>query len=202
MTSTTLNEWTTALSMSVSSLFHVSIHLEVFLCLSWGQYIQYLIRLTFDVKEDGQLVSDTFLHCLLQSRDLLSTELVPADERQVFKAIRTVSPALLYENYTSVTLFTDFQSNTSYFTDIMPLVSLSKPRMANSDWQKRVWYGAYFSLWWRAASSLLSWANCVLPTGPEPLVVRSKVSSCISMGTPSAVKLRSSSTPVAPFLLA
>lgn len=40
--------------------------------------------MTFDIKEDGQLVSDTFVHCLLQSRDLLSTELVPVDDRQVF----------------------------------------------------------------------------------------------------------------------
>lgn len=68
--------------------------------------------------------------------------------------------------------------------------------------QVSVWLGAYFSLWRAAASSLLSWTNCTLLTGPEPLVVRSRVSSCISTGTPSAVKLRSSSTPVAPFLLA
>lgn len=55
--------------------------------LSLGQYTVYLIRLPFDVKEDGQLVSDTFLHCLLQSWDLLSTVFVPADERKnVFKA--------------------------------------------------------------------------------------------------------------------
>ena len=68
--------------------------------------------------------------------------------------------------------------------------------------QMSVWPGAYFSLWRTAASSLLSWTNCTLLTFPEPFVVRSRVSSCISTGTPSAVKLRSSSTPVAPFLLA
>lgn len=54
-----------------------------------GQYSQYLIRLTFDIKEDGQLVSDAFLHCLLQRRDLLYTELVPGDGRnrsRFFKA--------------------------------------------------------------------------------------------------------------------
>lgn len=37
----------------------------------------HLIRLTFDIEKDGQLVSDAFLHCLLQSWDLLSTELQP-----------------------------------------------------------------------------------------------------------------------------
>lgn len=37
-----------------------------------------LIRFIFDIKEDGQLVSDALLHRLLQSRDLLSAVSVPA----------------------------------------------------------------------------------------------------------------------------
>lgn len=52
------------------------------------------------------------------------------------------------------------------------------------------------------ASSRRSWAKRTWLSGPDPLVVRSRVWSCIRTGTPSAVKLRSSSTPVAPFLLA
>lgn len=47
--------------------------------------------MAFDIEEDGQLVSDAFAHCLLQSRDLLSTELVPVDDRRVFN----VKPKLL-----------------------------------------------------------------------------------------------------------
>lgn len=42
---------------------------------------QNLIRLTSDINEDGQLVFDAFLHCLLQSWDLLSNELVPSDKQ-------------------------------------------------------------------------------------------------------------------------
>lgn len=53
-----------------------------------------------------------------------------------------------------------------------------------------------------AASSLRNSENSSLLSGPDPFVVRSTVSSCISMGTPSAVNSRSSSTPVAPFSLA
>lgn len=60
----------------------------------------------------------------------------------------------------------------------------------------------YFSLWRAAASSLLNCTSCSLRTDPEPLVVRSTVSSCIRTATPSAVKLTSSSTPDAPCLLA
>lgn len=45
------------------------------------KYAQDLIRVTFDIKEDGQLVFDAFLHCLLQSWDLLSNELVPGDNQ-------------------------------------------------------------------------------------------------------------------------
>lgn len=53
-----------------------------------------------------------------------------------------------------------------------------------------------------AASSLRSSEKSILLSGPDPFVVRSRVSSCISMGTPSTVNSRSSSTPVAPFSLA
>lgn len=41
----------------------------------------HLIRMTFDIKVDGELQPDAFLHRLLQSRDLLSGKLVPADKR-------------------------------------------------------------------------------------------------------------------------
>ena len=61
---------------------------------------------------------------------------------------------------------------------------------------------AYLSLCWAEASNRLSWARRSAPTAPEPLVVRSTVSSCISTAAPSAVKLRSRPTPLAPFLLA
>lgn len=53
-----------------------------------------------------------------------------------------------------------------------------------------------------AASSLVRSECLIWPNGPDPLVVRSTVSSCIRIGTPSAENSRSSSTPVAPFLLA
>ncbi|KAG5832611.1 hypothetical protein ANANG_G00292940, partial [Anguilla anguilla] len=60
----------------------------------------------------------------------------------------------------------------------------------------------YLSLCLAEASSFLSSTKRSFPTGPDPLVVRSTVSSCIRTGIPSAVNSRSSSTPVAPFLLA
>lgn len=40
----------------------------------------HLIWMTFDIKVDGELQSDTFLHCFLQGGDLLSNKLVPGDE--------------------------------------------------------------------------------------------------------------------------
>lgn len=61
---------------------------------------------------------------------------------------------------------------------------------------------SYLSRCLAAASSLLRSENLIWLSGPDPLVVRSTVSSCISIGTPSAENSRSSSTPVAPFLLA
>lgn len=55
---------------------------ELFFITSLGvfPFIQHLIRVIFDIKEDGQLVSDALLHCLLQSRDPLSAVSVPAEE--------------------------------------------------------------------------------------------------------------------------
>lgn len=57
----------------------------------------------------------------------------------------------------------------------------------------------HLSLCLAAASSCSSWVRVRVLRGPEPLVVRSTVSSCIRTGTPSAENSRSSSTPVAPF---
>lgn len=48
--------------------------MTVYMFKDFCQYVQDLIRLTSDIKEDGQLQSDAFLHRLLQSRDLLPTE--------------------------------------------------------------------------------------------------------------------------------
>lgn len=61
---------------------------------------------------------------------------------------------------------------------------------------------SHLSLCLAAASSFLSSDSLSWLSGPDPLVVRSTVSSCISIATPSAENSRSNSTPVAPFLLA
>lgn len=61
---------------------------------------------------------------------------------------------------------------------------------------------SYLSRCLAAASSLASSDIFIFLRNPDPLVVRSTVSSCISIGTPSAENSRSNSTPVAPFLLA
>lgn len=61
---------------------------------------------------------------------------------------------------------------------------------------------SHLSLCLAAASSLSSSGIFMCLSDPEPLVVRSTVSSCIRMGMPSAENSRSNSTPVAPFLLA
>lgn len=50
----------------------------------------HLIGVTFDIEVDGELQSDAFLHRLLQSRDLLSSKLVPDDERH--KCFVTLRP--------------------------------------------------------------------------------------------------------------
>lgn len=44
-------------------------------------YWQHLIRVTFDIKVDGELQSDTFLHSLLQSWDFLSGKFVPVEDK-------------------------------------------------------------------------------------------------------------------------
>lgn len=59
----------TDLRTTVSTLFNVSIQSA-----RW-----YLIRLTFDIKHDGQLVSEALLHGLLQGWNLLSSILVSVD---------------------------------------------------------------------------------------------------------------------------
>lgn len=46
----------------------------------------HLIWVAFDIKVDGELQFDAFLHCLLQGWDLLSSKSVPGDERtQMFQ---------------------------------------------------------------------------------------------------------------------
>lgn len=124
-----------------SSLHHWSIYSYIHIFL-WSPF-HYLISLTFDIKEDGQLVSDAFLHCLLQSWDLLSTELLPADENIFFKqhscwvtlsCPKSLSPLLSLQRVTifqhlkpsSMGIFTDIQSSTSYVMDPRPFVSLSQ----------------------------------------------------------------------------
>lgn len=49
----------------------------------------HLVRMTFDIKVDDELQSDTFLHGLLQSWDLLSGKLVPGDRG--YKCFRAIS---------------------------------------------------------------------------------------------------------------
>ena len=45
----------------------------------WGLCCKYLIGLTSDIEDDGQLVFEAFLHSLLQCWDLLSPEPLPGD---------------------------------------------------------------------------------------------------------------------------
>lgn len=50
----------------------------------------HLIWLTFDIKEDGQLMFYTLLYRLLQGRNLLCTELVSEDKKK--------NPCLVFVN--------------------------------------------------------------------------------------------------------
>lgn len=60
-------------------------------------------------------------------------------------------------------------------------------------------HSIYHSLCFADGLSFLISAKVRSHNLPDPSVVLSTVSSCIRMGTPSAVNSRSSSTPVAPF---
>lgn len=48
-----------------------------------------LIRVIFDIKEDGQLVFDALFHRLLQRRDLLATVSVPVGAGRIFFLMET-----------------------------------------------------------------------------------------------------------------
>lgn len=174
----------------------------------------YLIWVTFDIEVDDQLVFDAFLHRLLQSRNLLSTETVTVGTNREKK--KKILQSL-------VNLFAQSQPaeriNVSIFLQVLltPQSCFSSTSRVRCRVKNSFLYSfgrtcliylitllsvSYRSLCLAAASNLPSSEKCSLLSGPDPLVVRSTVSSCIRMGTPSAVNSKSSSTPVAPLALA
>lgn len=133
--------------------------------------------MTLDIKVDGELQSDTFLHGFFQSWDFLSGKFVPVEEEH--QGLNHTHPRPWGKCRATNALAKKKAISQSYCNNLPNL-----------------------SLCLAAASSLDNSIHFMCLSDPEPLVVRSTVSSCINMGTPSAENSRSNSTPVAPFLLA
>lgn len=180
--------------------------------------------MTFDIKVDGELQLDAFFHSLFQSRDLLTNKLGPSKKWKAHLHLAKVLNSKKIKNPFLKKITVNINQShwcrrDSYLTPNILMIRLCPiyNNTLNSTIQSKATQqddslsysydlldqtSSHLSRCLAAASNLRSSEKLILLSGPEPLVVRSTVSSCISMGIPSAENSRSNSTPVAPFLLA
>lgn len=79
--------------------------------------------MTFDIKIDGELQLDTFLHRLVKSWDLLSSKLVPGDEGH--KCLSAISGSRAYHAFFKTNLL--FTEDTLHSTLIRDTPNFSMP---------------------------------------------------------------------------